>query len=162
MILSEQLIHIGKLGRTHGNAGEIILSTRDAYDELNPRFAVILIDNIFVPFRLLCLRQRNATEYIVSLLGITDEQSASSLSGKDVYCLKEDMPEQSDEPTDLSGYELYDGEHLVGTIDYIDDSTSNILFVLHDGTLIPAHEDLITDVDHDRRRIVCHLPQGLV
>ena len=163
MITYDQLTQIGALGRTHGTGGELLLLTRHDYDEFAPTFLVLLIDNLFVPFRLLRIRQRNNTEYIVSLLGIDSEQSASHLSGRQAYILRSESGDNDDEDiADISGYELYNGEQLVGTIDYLDDSTVNALFVLRDGTLIPAHEDLITDIDHIHRRIVCHLPEGLV
>ena len=48
-----------------------------------------------------------------------------------------------------------------GTIDYVDDSTQNILF--HVGnSLIPAAEAWITDINHKERTIRMALPEGLL
>ena len=50
----------------------------------------------------------------------------------------------------------------VGTIASIDDSTVNILFELEDGRLIPASEELITDIDKDKKTITIDLPEGIL
>ena len=54
----------------------------------------------------------------------------------------------------------------VGTIRSVDDSTLNILFEIEtpDGTdtLVPAHEELIEQVDGEKRQIVVRLPEGLL
>ena len=163
MITADQLTVIGALGRTHGNHGELLLLTHNDYDDFHPTFIIVLQDNIFVPFRLLAQQRRNSSEYIVRLLGIDSEPSAAALCGKKAYCRKCEMPaSDGDADADISGYELYDGERHVGTINYLDDSTANALFVLQDGTLVPAHEDLITEVDHNKRHIICQLPEGLM
>ena len=50
----------------------------------------------------------------------------------------------------------------VGVIASIDDSTANILFELEDGRLIPASEELITDIDKDKKTITINLPEGIL
>ena len=55
---------------------------------------------------------------------------------------------------------------MVGTIDSVDDSTANILFEVttEEGreVLIPASEDLIKDVDTNKKEIKIDLPEGLL
>ena len=50
----------------------------------------------------------------------------------------------------------------VGRIARIDDQTANILFELEDGRLIPANDDLITDINVQARTITMLLPDGLL
>ena len=50
----------------------------------------------------------------------------------------------------------------VGNIVAIDDQTANILFELEGGTLIPANDDLITDIDWKGKRITMNIPKGLL
>ena len=50
----------------------------------------------------------------------------------------------------------------VGTIASVDESTLNILFELEDGMLIPASEELITDIDKDNKTITIALPEGIL
>ena len=52
----------------------------------------------------------------------------------------------------------------LGTIQAVDDSTPNILFLVRDGErerIIPANEEWITGVDRNSRTIKYKLPQGL-
>ena len=44
----------------------------------------------------------------------------------------------------------------------VDDTTLNILFCLEDGHLIPASEDLITDMNQTNRTITINLPEGIL
>ena len=48
-----------------------------------------------------------------------------------------------------------------GEIAYIDEQTINIMFELKDGTLIPASEELITDIDTEKKTITLNIPEGL-
>ena len=50
----------------------------------------------------------------------------------------------------------------IGRIAAIDDSTLNILFVLEDGRLIPANDDLVTNIDMTNQTITMNIPQGLL
>ena len=50
----------------------------------------------------------------------------------------------------------------IGRIAAIDDSTANLLFELEDGTLIPANDDLIEDIDMEGRKITMNIPEGLL
>ena len=54
------------------------------------------------------------------------------------------------------------GKQAVGRIAAIDDQTANILFELEDGRLIPANDDLITDIDMSKQQITMTIPDGLL
>ena len=62
------------------------------------------------------------------------------------------------------GFDIIDAStaKTVGRIAAVDDSTINILFELEDGKLIPASEELITDVDKHQKTITIDLPQGIL
>jgi 16S rRNA processing protein RimM len=38
----------------------------------------------------------------------------------------------------------------------------NLLFELEDGRLIPANDELISSIDSQEKKIVMHLPEGLL
>ena len=57
--------------------------------------------------------------------------------------------------------DAFDGK-VVGKIAAIEDSTQNVLFELEDGTLIPASDELITNIDTNRQQIIMNIPQGLL
>ena len=66
--------------------------------------------------------------------------------------------------TSLVGFDIVEvsNNKKVGTIVSIDDSTANILFELEDGRLIPATDDLITDINTKDRTIKMEIPEGLL
>ena len=65
---------------------------------------------------------------------------------------------------EIVGFAIIDAAtgHEMGRIASVDDTTLNILFELEDGTLIPAPEELITDVDRQAKTITIELPDGLL
>ena len=76
------------------------------------------------------------------------------------------MDDADEVPTDyFIGYTLYDGVEPVGEIVDIDDATENVLFVVERGDgstiLVPAADDLVTDIDLDGKTISMLLPEGL-
>ena len=58
----------------------------------------------------------------------------------------------------LVGFQVND----IGKIAYIDHQTENIMFELEDGTLIPASEELIEDIDVPNKQIKMTIPEGLL
>ena len=76
------------------------------------------------------------------------------------------LAEEDDTPTlaSLVGFDLVEASNnkKIGTIASIDDNTANILFELEDGRLIPATDDLITDINTKDRTIKMEIPQGLL
>lgn len=69
--------------------------------------------------------------------------------------------------TDLAGFTIIDDRNeTIGVIDYIDDSTANILFVVTDKdgetVYIPAAEEFITALDPNNKTITMRLPEGIL
>ena len=65
---------------------------------------------------------------------------------------------------ELVGYSVVNSADstVLGQIEFVDDATDNILFELTDGTLIPAAEELIAEIDSENRRIAMIIPEGLI
>ena len=98
--------------------------------------------------------------------GIDTQERARELTGCDVY-FPRNLAASDDDSISWSaivGFDIIDAstEKSIGRIASIDDSTLNILFCLEDGHLIPASEDLITQIDQQARTITMHLPAGLL
>ena len=167
MIKKEDVYKIGRLGKAHGVKGEVSFQyDDDIFDTSDADYLILEIDGILVPFFMEEYRFRNDSLALVKFCHIDTQQRASELTGCDVY-FPRSIAEQQAEGLSLSslvGFDLIEanGKEKVGTIDAIDDSTQNILFVLEDGTLIPASDDLITDIDTQQRQIVMNIPEGLL
>ena len=116
---------------------------RTHYKDL-PDFVFVQRDNLFVPFR---------TENI------------SELIGEEGFVLRSDMQNEDEGLLtwqDLAGYTIEDKDAgVLGTIEYIDESTINTLATLNDGRLLPLHEDFITEIDEEKRILRVNLPFAL-
>ena len=167
MIKKEDVYKIGRLGKAHGVKGEVSFQfDDDIFDTSDADYLILEIDGILVPFFMEEYRFRNDSLALVKFCHIDTQQRASELTGCDVY-FPRSIAEQQAEGLSLSslvGFDLIEanGKEKVGTIAAIDDSTQNILIVLEDGTLIPASDDLITDIDTQQRQIVMNIPEGLL
>ena len=64
----------------------------------------------------------------------------------------------------MIGYSLMDAQtgQNIGNIAAVDDTTINILFELEDGRLIPASEELITNINIQKHQIEINLPEGIL
>ena len=167
MIREDDIYQIGKLGKTHGVKGEIsFLFDDDVFDRVDADYLILKVDGIFVPFFIEEYRFRSDANAILKFEDIDTQERARELTGCEVYFPRElaDSDGDSISWAAIVGFDIIDAatKQPVGRIASIDDSTLNILFELEDGKLIPASEELITDVDKDNRTITIDLPQGIL
>ena len=177
MIKLEEVYKIGRLGKAHGVKGEVSFQfDDDIFDRVDADYLVLDIDGILVPFFMEEYRFHNDSVCLVKFCDIDTQQRAQELTGCDVYFPRALAEEADDEPSlaSLVGFTIINAcggknaDHTVpdgfpvGTIAAIDDSTINILFELEDGTLIPASDELIKDIDAEHRTITMNIPEGLL
>lgn len=167
MIKQEEVYKIGRLGKSHGVRGEVsFLFDDDVFDRIDADYLILDIDGILVPFFIEEYRFRSDTTALMKFEGIDTQERARELTGCDVY-FPRNLAASDDDSISWSaivGFDIIDAstDKSVGRIASIDDSTLNILFCLEDGHLIPASEDLITQIDQQARTITMHLPTGLL
>ncbi len=167
MIREDEVYKIGRLGKVHGIKGEIsFLFDDDVFDRVENDYLILSIDNILVPFFIEEYRLKSDTNALMKFEGIDTQERARELTGCDVY-----FPYHLSDEEDgiltwnrLSGFTIIDTTTgiAIGKIASIDDSTLNILFELEDGKLIPASEELITDIDKKKKTITIDLPEGIL
>ena len=167
MIKAEEVYKIGRLGKAHGVKGEVSFQfDDDIFDRVDADYLVRDIDGILVPFFMEEYRFRSDTVCLVKFKGVDTQQRAQELTGCDVFFPRA-LAEEGDEIPSLAslvGYEIVNAfdDKTIGKIAAIDDSTVNILFELENGTLIPASDELITDIDAEQRMIRMNIPEGLL
>ena len=167
MIKEEEVYKIGRLGKTHGVKGEIsFLFDDDVFDRVDADYLVLKIDGILVPFFMEEYRFKSDTNAIVKFEDIDTQERAQELTGTDVYFPRA-LTDDADEGISwaaIVGFTIIDAENQkpVGRIASVDDTTLNILFELEDGHLIPASENLITDIDKENKTITINIPDGLL
>ena len=167
MIKREEVYKIGRLGKAHGVKGEVSFQfDDDIFDRADADYLVLDIDGILVPFFMEEYRFRSDTICLVKFSGVDTQQRAQELTGCDVFFPRA-LAEEGDEMPSMAslvGFKIVnvtDGK-TIGNIADIDDSTINILFELEDGTLIPASDELITEIDVEQRTIRMNIPEGLL
>lgn len=167
MIKQEEVYRIGRLGKAHGVKGEVSFQfDDDIFDRVDADYLFLDIDGILVPFFMEEYRFRNDTVCLVKFCDIDTQQRAKELTGCDVYFPRA-LAEEAEEQPSLSmlvGFIIFDTSNgkTIGRIAALDDSTANILFELEDGTLIPANDELIEDIDTEQQIIKMNIPEGLL
>ena len=162
------MFKIGRLGKPHGVRGEINLQTIDdtLYDT-EAEYVVLMIDGILVPFYFEEYRWKNDETVLAKFCDIDTQERAAELTGCDVF-FPRSIAESASEEGNVSwaqivGYALLDTyNNMVGRIAAVDDLTINLLFELEDGRLIPANEQLIHNIDTEKREITMEIAEGLL
>ena len=167
MIKQEEVYKIGRLGKAHGVKGEVSFQfDDDIFDRVDADYLVLDIDGILVPFFMEEYRFRNDSVCLVKFCDIDTQQRAQELTGCDVYFPRALAEEGEEVPSlaSLVGFGIVDASNgrPIGNIAAIDDTTVNILFELEDGTLIPASDELIEDIDTEQQTIKMNIPEGLL
>ncbi len=167
MIRQEEVYKIGRLGKTHGVKGEVSFTfDDDVFDRVDADYLVLDVDSILVPFFIEEYRFRSDSTALMKFDGIDTQERARELTGCDVYFPRSLADDEETSPTlaMLVGFDIFEANkgEKVGTIATIDDSTTNLLFELEDGRLIPANDDLVTAIDQQQHTITMHLPEGLL
>lgn len=168
MIRQEEVYKIGRIGKPHGVKGELQVQVEDdVFDRVEADYLVLSIDGILVPFFMEEYRFKSDEVALVKFCDIDTQERARELTGCEVffpYALADEDESGELSYAQLVGFKLIDDAtgKVVGEIDNVDDNTVNLLFELTDGTLIPAAEELITDVDTTNRTITVQLPAGIL
>lgn len=172
MIQYKDVFKIGRFYKPHGISGEITFAfTDDVFDRTDAPYWLIEIDGILVPFFLESYRFRSETTALVKMQDVDDEKEAALLSDRDVYYPKsyadESAPEEDTSWHFYTGFSLVDQQtgQVVGTIDEVDESTINALFLVKSGDqsfIIPATAALIVDKNLKDRVLYMNIPEGLL
>lgn len=154
------MLPIAKILKSNGIRGDVLigLAEIDASEIKTEEPVFIEFDGLPVPFFISDVRPKGSSRAIVHLTDVDSLRDAEELVGRDI-CVEGEWDDSGDE--DFTGWTLYDGERLVGTIDGLEDIPGNPCLTIGDA-LIPLHEDLIVSADPETLTLVMDLPEGLV
>ena len=161
---------IGRLGKTHGVKGELAFHfTDDVFDRVEADYVFVETEGLQVPFFFEEYRFRNDDTALVKFEGIDNANRAAQFTGCDVYFPRELCDDNDGELSwsEIVGFTIRDDSNTsVGTVIAVDLSTINTLFevLTPDGStiLLPANDDLITDIDREHKVITMTLPEGIM
>ena len=171
MIKKEEVFKIGQFGKPHGIKGEIALVTNsDVLDNSEDPYIICEIDGILVPFFIEEYRYKTDTVILVKLKNVDDEKAAREFSNREVFYSLDEVDEEDlvGEMTwdSFIGYQVIDEvQGKIGEITDVDESTINVLLQIDregEEVLFPAVEELILSADHENKRLIVSLPEGLL
>ena len=167
MIREDDVYKIGRIGKPHGIGGEVTLRfSDDVFDRVDADYLVLMVDGILVPFFIEEYRFRSEEVALVKFEDIDTMDRAAVLTGCDVFFPRHLADIDNDVLTwsQIVGYDIVDvaSGKVIGRIESVDESTINVLLELADGTLIPAVDEFIDDIDHEARKLFMSLPDGLL
>ena len=167
MIREDDVYKIGRIGKPHGIGGEVTLRfSDDVFDRVDAEYLVLMVDGILVPFFIEEYRFRSEEVALVKFEDIDTMDRAAELTGCDVFFPRHLADIDNDVLTwsQIVGYDIVDvaSGKVIGRIESVDESTINVLLELADGTLIPAADEFIDDIDHEARQLFMSLPDGLL
>ncbi len=168
-MLKQDCLFIGKVVKSHGIHGELIVETSESGLFEDTKESVLLeINGLLVPFFFSTHTQQSAQRFRVKFLWIESADKANDLVGCEIYVpthsLKADY--SPDSPHAYIGFEVRDEKHgLLGEVSNFYNHTNNPLLAVgtgRDEILIPLHEDFIVQVDLALKKLVLSLPDGLL
>lgn len=173
MITRDELMQIGQIVKPHGLQGEVAFTfTSDIFDEIEAPCFICELDGIFVPFFIEEYRFKNDETALVKFEGINSADDAKELIKAPLFLEKRYIPEEVEqsevEGVDYYlGFQIYDEKgDLIGTIDGVDDSSENVLFLVispNDEELyIPATDEYIIEINDEEKTMSMDLPEGLL
>ncbi|MDE5810869.1 MAG: ribosome maturation factor RimM [Muribaculaceae bacterium] len=177
MITKSDIVEIGQFNRAHGIKGEINATIDPEVIPDQLQCLIVDIDGIFTPFFIESWRQKTASTILLTISGIESDAQADLLKNKPIFITQADAANFSSDDDidgddrfyldDLIGYKINESTGpVLGTITDIDDSTSNVLFVVdtpeNKRLLIPAVDEYIDYIDPDTKVINVILPEGFL
>ncbi|MBE6138342.1 MAG: 16S rRNA processing protein RimM [Firmicutes bacterium] len=158
-------IYLGKIVNTHGIKGEVrIISDFELKNQVFKKDFNLYVGRDRVKLPINSYRPHKNYD-MVTFVGITDINEVLVYKGEPVYINREDLEISDYILKDLIGLEVYNKEHLVGTIDEIINNGAHKILVVKSGkrkNLIPFVDDFISDVDINGKKVFINEIEGLI
>lgn len=173
----DTLLPVGRIVKSYGTEGEVMIAFQEGVTDLLKRNEPVWLfyDGLPVPFYIQSLQGKGPRKAIVRLEDIDTLADAEEAAGKEVWLDPTDYPELSEIDThiltedgltleDLVGFALLDQDgRSAGTIADIQDYSGNICLELSgSGALVPFHDDLIIDIDIEKKTLTMSISEGLL
>ncbi|MCQ2178129.1 MAG: hypothetical protein MJY42_04515 [Bacteroidales bacterium] len=153
------MLPAARILRSDGTDGAVLAGLLgielDQIDTKEPVF--IVFDGLPVPFFILEARPKGTGKAILRLNDVNCLKDSEELVGKEILL---DCEEECEDGEDFTGWKVFDGERLLGDVDYMELIPGNPCLCIG-SLMIPVHEDLIVSADPERRELVLDLPEGL-
>jgi 16S rRNA processing protein RimM len=166
----DECFELGYVIKPHGLNGavDIFLDTDFPGDYKNLESVFVHIGQKLVPFFIRTIRI-NGNKALVQLEGIDSIDQAEGLKGSKLLLPESMLPELGDKDFyfhELLGFEVTDVQHgMLGIVErFYDYPGQTLLGINHKGkeVLIPINDDIILNLDKEKKLIDVDLPDGLL
>ncbi|HBF88319.1 MAG TPA: 16S rRNA processing protein RimM [Bacteroidales bacterium] len=166
-------LYLGQLNN-YNLSGEFVLNfEKNIFHELKEKGLIYIeIDNRLVPFFLLSVKRKSRTAAIVKFDDIITPKRLEKLADCKVYIIdSEEEIIQHDNNDDfdinsLIGFSLFDIEKgEIGKVKEINIYSYNVILIVFKGRreiLVPYADEIIQEIDFDKKTILANLPEGLL
>lgn len=166
----DNCFYVGRIVKTHGIRGEVTMRIDnedfDEIDELN--YFLLDVNNKLIPFFIDRIGYHSNKSFIL-FQDVRTLEEASQLVGAAVYLPLELLPERegndfySHEVLDFMVVDEFKGE-LGNVEEIIEYPTQSLIQIIRDNKeiLIPIHDDIIKNVDKEKKVIYICAPIGLI
>ncbi|MCX6190509.1 MAG: ribosome maturation factor RimM [Bacteroidetes bacterium] len=163
----KNIVPIGSIVKTHGVQGALLLRLFEGFNFSilnNSEYCFLMIRSKPVPFKMDDMFESNATDIVLQFHDFATKPEAEQFLNLEV-AVEQNKPvrkQKTEHILSLLGYKIFNDKKLVGTIQDIENTGMQLLFVLEDDLLIPAHDDLIDVIDKKKKIVYMNLPDGLI
>lgn len=174
MFVKESCIYLGKIIRTHGIHGQLVVATKLSFNMENIKEPILVeLDGGLVPFYLASpegVRFRDHQSYLIRFDHVEKKEQAAKYVGCELYLLfpPDDIEEDSllSEPSLLKHFSIYDDNNsYLGKVNDVLDFSGNTLlsvYIKDKEVLLPFTEAHILSWDTTERKIQLYIPEGLL
>ena len=161
---------IGKFVTTFGLKGELVLKHNLGKKTSLKGLKALFVEErkeSFIPWFIETTRIKNEDEVYLKLEGINLREQATRLTQKEVWLPEEEFKKFSakSSPINLLGYELIEGEQVLGKILEVIEQPHQILCKIEFNkkeAYIPLHQETIKKIDRKAQQVIVALPPGLL
>ena len=166
----DKCFQLGHITKPHGYKGNVVLflDVDDSSEYRNIDALFLKMGESLVPFFII-KSDVKGKQLILQLEGVTNEEEAENLRGKEAYLPLELLPKLKGNQFyfhEVIGYTVEDEKQgIIGEIKAIMEHSANPLFICdYKGTeaLLPFHDHVLRKVDRAKKIITLDLPEGLL
>jgi len=173
----KEYFYFGKIIKPHGYKGDLTVrfdvsnyvDYLDVFEDLSAINAFFVEENEhFLPYFIENIETKNKGHFKLKFEDVDDESTANSLRGKDIYypLEKEIKDEIEDEINTWVGFSVFDEkDKKIGLVNNVVDFSGNILLQVtknNEDILIPFIDEMIIQVNNDKKEITMEIPEGLI
>ncbi|MEE3034707.1 MAG: ribosome maturation factor RimM [Bacteroidota bacterium] len=170
-MLIKDCFFLGVITKKYSFRGEIIIKFEGDKSKMYTKLDSVYIESngTLVSHKINKIQKHKSDFLRLSLKGIDNENDAERLLKKNVYLPLSMLPPLSGKNFyyhEIYGFLAIDNEgDKIGEIKSVRDLKKQSLFVIdHKGIeiLVPVHNDLIENIDRERKEIKINIPEGLI